>query len=314
MSLGRVLVVEDNSKNLKLVRDVLTYSGFEVIEATSGEDGVAIGDGLVPVLRLVVCCSPSSLTSPRDRPRSRSRSARPVPASGSSSCPPRPGPDRDSMMPPWAEHRCSWCGRAHRRRSAPTRSSRPTGFTRYAAAPRAAPRACSSTMDTTITGMSRVSCSAFERRAAPPSRRSRATGCPAGPRRPSSAYSLKARPSGGRHHERGPRRVGLKTVDNGAVVLDDRHQHRWRLPLSGPPFPRPDVLRGRGVENPEGAAPAASDSSHIAPRGARRARRDRVRPQSGALLVGAATATLLEELEDPLAVHPRARRCRCRSP
>jgi two-component system cell cycle response regulator DivK len=37
---GRILVVEDNPKNLKLVRDVLTHSGYEVIEATSGEDGV----------------------------------------------------------------------------------------------------------------------------------------------------------------------------------------------------------------------------------------------------------------------------------
>jgi two-component system, cell cycle response regulator DivK len=40
MSPARVLVVEDNSLNLKLVRDVLTHSGFEVIEATSGEEGV----------------------------------------------------------------------------------------------------------------------------------------------------------------------------------------------------------------------------------------------------------------------------------
>ena len=29
-------MVEDNPKNLKLVRDVLTHSGYEVIEATSG--------------------------------------------------------------------------------------------------------------------------------------------------------------------------------------------------------------------------------------------------------------------------------------
>ena len=42
MSEGRILVVEDNPKNLKLVRDVLTYSGYEVIEATTGEDGVRL--------------------------------------------------------------------------------------------------------------------------------------------------------------------------------------------------------------------------------------------------------------------------------
>jgi two-component system cell cycle response regulator DivK len=36
----RVLVVEDNSLNLKLLRDVLRYAGFDVVEARSGEDGV----------------------------------------------------------------------------------------------------------------------------------------------------------------------------------------------------------------------------------------------------------------------------------
>ncbi len=53
MSQGRVLVVEDNPKNLKLVRDVLTYSGFEVIEATSGEDGVRMADEMSPDLILM---------------------------------------------------------------------------------------------------------------------------------------------------------------------------------------------------------------------------------------------------------------------
>jgi two-component system cell cycle response regulator DivK len=42
MTPRRILVVEDNPKNLKLVRDVLQYSGYEVIEATSGEDGVLL--------------------------------------------------------------------------------------------------------------------------------------------------------------------------------------------------------------------------------------------------------------------------------
>jgi two-component system, cell cycle response regulator DivK len=38
---ARVLVVEDNPLNLKLVRDVLLSAGFEVVEARSGEEGVA---------------------------------------------------------------------------------------------------------------------------------------------------------------------------------------------------------------------------------------------------------------------------------
>jgi len=53
MSLGRVLVVEDNSKNLKLVRDVLTYSGFEVVEAMTGEDGVRLARETSPDLILM---------------------------------------------------------------------------------------------------------------------------------------------------------------------------------------------------------------------------------------------------------------------
>jgi len=35
------LVVEDNPLNLKLLRDVLIHAGFDVVEARSGEDGVA---------------------------------------------------------------------------------------------------------------------------------------------------------------------------------------------------------------------------------------------------------------------------------
>jgi CheY-like chemotaxis protein len=37
---ARVLVVEDNPLNLKLIKDVLEYQGFEVLTAASGEDGV----------------------------------------------------------------------------------------------------------------------------------------------------------------------------------------------------------------------------------------------------------------------------------
>jgi two-component system, cell cycle response regulator DivK len=36
----RILVVEDNPLNLKLVRDVLQVAGYHVIEAQSGEDGL----------------------------------------------------------------------------------------------------------------------------------------------------------------------------------------------------------------------------------------------------------------------------------
>jgi two-component system, cell cycle response regulator DivK len=42
MTPQRILVVEDNPKNLKLVRDVLQYAGYEIIEATTGEEGVRL--------------------------------------------------------------------------------------------------------------------------------------------------------------------------------------------------------------------------------------------------------------------------------
>jgi two-component system cell cycle response regulator DivK len=38
---GRILVVEDNPLNLKLVRDVLEFAGYEVIGVGSGEEALA---------------------------------------------------------------------------------------------------------------------------------------------------------------------------------------------------------------------------------------------------------------------------------
>jgi len=49
----RVLVVEDNPRNLKLVRDVLTHYGFEVVEATSGEQGLSLAAQVAPDLVLM---------------------------------------------------------------------------------------------------------------------------------------------------------------------------------------------------------------------------------------------------------------------
>jgi two-component system cell cycle response regulator DivK len=37
-----ILVVEDNVRNLKLIRDVLDFAGFEVVGASSAEEGIAI--------------------------------------------------------------------------------------------------------------------------------------------------------------------------------------------------------------------------------------------------------------------------------
>ena len=53
MRRNRVLVVEDNPKNLKLVRAVLEHHGFHVIEATTGEDGVRLAGEVSPDLILM---------------------------------------------------------------------------------------------------------------------------------------------------------------------------------------------------------------------------------------------------------------------
>src|SRR5215471_8462552 len=48
-----ILVVEDNEKNRKLVRDVLTFKGYEIIEAETGEEGVRLAQERRPRLVLM---------------------------------------------------------------------------------------------------------------------------------------------------------------------------------------------------------------------------------------------------------------------
>jgi two-component system cell cycle response regulator DivK len=48
-----ILIVEDNEKNLKLVRDVLQYRGYQTIEAASGEEGVRLAKARIPDLVLM---------------------------------------------------------------------------------------------------------------------------------------------------------------------------------------------------------------------------------------------------------------------
>jgi two-component system, cell cycle response regulator DivK len=50
---ARVLVVEDNPKNLKLLRDVLDHSGYHVVGATTGEDGARLAGEVEPDLILM---------------------------------------------------------------------------------------------------------------------------------------------------------------------------------------------------------------------------------------------------------------------
>jgi two-component system cell cycle response regulator DivK len=53
MTPRRILVVEDNPLNLKLVRDVLQFAGYDVIEAKSGEEGLRVAQRDPPDLVLM---------------------------------------------------------------------------------------------------------------------------------------------------------------------------------------------------------------------------------------------------------------------
>jgi two-component system cell cycle response regulator DivK len=48
-----ILIVEDNEKTMKLARDLLQYHGFATIEATNGEDGIALARERRPALVLM---------------------------------------------------------------------------------------------------------------------------------------------------------------------------------------------------------------------------------------------------------------------
>ena len=49
----KIIVVEDNEKNLILIKDVLKYYGYEVIEAENGKIGVELAKQRLPELILM---------------------------------------------------------------------------------------------------------------------------------------------------------------------------------------------------------------------------------------------------------------------
>jgi two-component system, cell cycle response regulator DivK len=51
--MSTILIVEDNEKNLKLVRDVLQVKGYQTLEAGTGEDGVRLAAERRPDLVLM---------------------------------------------------------------------------------------------------------------------------------------------------------------------------------------------------------------------------------------------------------------------
>jgi two-component system, cell cycle response regulator DivK len=49
----RLLIVEDNEKNMKLVRDVLQATGYSTLEATTGEEAIELSLSHAPALVLM---------------------------------------------------------------------------------------------------------------------------------------------------------------------------------------------------------------------------------------------------------------------
>lgn len=49
----RILVIEDQEDNRRIVRDLLTSAGYELIEAVTGEEGVALAETQRPDLILM---------------------------------------------------------------------------------------------------------------------------------------------------------------------------------------------------------------------------------------------------------------------
>jgi len=49
----RILVVDDQEDNRRILRDLLNANGFEVVEAETGEDAVAVAEAQTPSLILM---------------------------------------------------------------------------------------------------------------------------------------------------------------------------------------------------------------------------------------------------------------------
>ncbi len=72
-----ILIIEDNEKNLKLVRDVLQFKGYRTLEAVTAEVGIALAQDHQPDLILTDIQLPgvdgiTALTRLRAEPRTTS--------------------------------------------------------------------------------------------------------------------------------------------------------------------------------------------------------------------------------------------------
>ena len=71
-----ILIVEDNEKNRRLVRDVLQFKGYQTIESETGEEGVELARSRQPALVLMDIQLPgidgiTALKQLRDDPATR---------------------------------------------------------------------------------------------------------------------------------------------------------------------------------------------------------------------------------------------------
>jgi two-component system, cell cycle response regulator DivK len=53
MAAKRILAIEDHEENRRLLRDLLTSVGYEMIEAVTGEEGAALAEAQLPDLILM---------------------------------------------------------------------------------------------------------------------------------------------------------------------------------------------------------------------------------------------------------------------
>jgi two-component system cell cycle response regulator DivK len=53
MARPAILIVEDNARNLKLVRDILKHNGYRTLEANNAEDGLAMARAERPAMILM---------------------------------------------------------------------------------------------------------------------------------------------------------------------------------------------------------------------------------------------------------------------
>jgi len=71
-----ILIIEDNEKNRRLVRDVLQFKGYQTIESETGEEGVELARSRQPALVLMDIQLPgidgiTALKQLRDDPATR---------------------------------------------------------------------------------------------------------------------------------------------------------------------------------------------------------------------------------------------------